>query len=80
MKKRNIYQNQSQELLHLFEQAGSGDKVMCVPMDYAKHDHLVMFCTGFLMRLSLVIVFKGKLLSEEILQICSRCSAVQCAR
>ncbi len=46
MKKRNIYQNQSQELLHLFEEAGSGDKVMCVPMDYAKHDHLVMFCNG----------------------------------
>ena len=46
MKRRNIYQNQSQELLHLFEQAGSGDKVMCVPMDYAKHDHLVMFCNG----------------------------------
>jgi len=36
MKKRNIYQNQSQELLYLFENAGSNDKVMCVPMDYAK--------------------------------------------
>ena len=46
MKKRNIYQNQSQELLHLFESAGSNDKVMCVPMDYAKNDHLVMFCNG----------------------------------
>ena len=37
-------QNQSQELLHLFEAAGSGAKVLCVPMDYAKKDHLVMFC------------------------------------
>jgi transposase len=46
MKKRNIYQNQSQELLQLFEEAGSSDKVMCVPMDYAKKDHLVMFCNG----------------------------------
>ena len=46
MKKRNIYQNQSQELLHLFEEAGSNDKIMCVPMDYAKNDHLVMFCNG----------------------------------
>ena len=46
MKKRNIYQNQSQELLHLFEEAGSSEKVMCVPMDYAKKDHLVMFCNG----------------------------------
>ncbi len=42
MKKRNIYQNQSQELLSLFEAAGSSAKVMCVPMDYAKKDHLVM--------------------------------------
>jgi len=46
MKKRNIYQNQSQELLSLFEAAGSSAKVMCVPMDYAKKDHLVMFCNG----------------------------------
>ena len=46
MKKRTIYQNQSQELLHLFEAAGSSAKVMCVPMDYAKKDHLVMFCNG----------------------------------
>jgi hypothetical protein len=46
MKKPNIYQNQSQQLLHLFEEAGSSEKVMCVPMDYAKNDHLVMFCNG----------------------------------
>ena len=46
MKKRNIYQNQSQELLSLFGSAGSSAKVMCVPMDYAKRDHLVMFCNG----------------------------------
>ena len=30
MKKRNIYQNQSQELLFLFENAGNNDKVMCI--------------------------------------------------
>jgi len=47
MKKRNIYLNRSQELLSLFEQAGSGAKVMCVPMDYAKKDHVVMFCNGY---------------------------------
>jgi transposase len=46
MKKRNIYQNQSQEIVNLFETAGSNEKVMCVPMDYAKNDHLVMFCNG----------------------------------
>ncbi len=44
MKKRNIYQNRSQELLSLFEEAGNSAKVMCVPMDYAKKDHTVQFC------------------------------------
>jgi len=47
MKKRTIYTNQSQELHHLFEQAGNGGKLMCVPMDYAKKDHVVMFCNGY---------------------------------
>jgi transposase len=46
MKKRNIYVHQSQELLGLFEQAGNSTKVMCVPIDYAKKDHVVMFCNG----------------------------------
>ena len=46
MKKTNIYPNRSQELLALFEQAGNHSKLMCVPIDYAKEDHLVMFCNG----------------------------------
>jgi transposase len=46
MKKRTIYSDQSQELLTLFEQAGNNAKVMCVPIDYAKKDHTVMFCNG----------------------------------
>ena len=46
MKKRTIYSDQSQELLKLFEDAGSNEKVMCVPIDYAKKDHVVMFCNG----------------------------------
>ena len=46
MKKRSIYQNQSQELLHLFEEAGNSAKVIRVPIDYAKKDHVVMFCNG----------------------------------
>jgi transposase len=45
-KNRNIYLNQSQELLSLFEDAGNNSKIMCVPMDYAKKDHIVMFCDG----------------------------------
>jgi len=46
MKKKNIFQNQSQEILTLFEMAKNRSKVMCVPMDYAKKDHMVMFCNG----------------------------------
>ena len=46
MKKQNIYRNQSQEILSLFESAGDRNKVMCIPMDYAKKDHVVMFCSG----------------------------------
>jgi len=46
MKKKTIYTNQSQELLRLFEEAGNSSKIMCVPMDYAKKDHVVMFCNG----------------------------------
>ena len=46
MKKTNIFQNQSQEILTLFEMAKNRSKVMCIPMDYAKKDHVVMFCNG----------------------------------
>ena len=46
MKRKNIYTNQSQELLTLFEKAGNGAKVMCVPIDYAKKDHVAMLCNG----------------------------------
>jgi len=47
MKKRTIYTDRSQELLTLFEEAGSSGKIMCVPIDYAKKDHVVMFCNGY---------------------------------
>jgi transposase len=46
MKKTNIYPDRSQELLALFEKAGNPSKLMCVPIDYAKKDHLIMFCNG----------------------------------
>jgi hypothetical protein len=46
MKKSNIYPNRSQELLALFEKAGSLSKLMCVPNDYTKEDHMAMFCNG----------------------------------
>jgi len=46
MKKRSIYKDQSQEIISLFNSAKDRKKVMCVPMDYAKKNHVVMFCNG----------------------------------
>ncbi len=46
MKKRNVFQNQSQEILSLFEMAKDRSKVMCIPIDYAKKDHMAMLCDG----------------------------------
>lgn len=46
MKKKNIYVNQCQELLHLFEEAGYNPKIMCVPIDYTRKHHVLMFCNG----------------------------------
>ena len=47
MKKRNIYQNRSQELCALFESADNTSKIMCIPIDYAKKHHVAMFCNGY---------------------------------
>ena len=46
MKKRSIYGQQSQELLRIYEEAGTSKKVLVVPVDYAKQDHVAMFCNG----------------------------------
>ncbi len=46
MKKRSIYGQQSQELLRIYEEAGTSKKVLIGAIDYAKKDHVVMFCNG----------------------------------
>lgn len=46
MKKRSIYGQQSQELLRIYEEAGTSKKVLVGAIDYAKKDHVVMFCNG----------------------------------
>jgi len=35
------------QALSLFEEAGKNEKIICVPIDYAKKDHIVMFCNGY---------------------------------
>ncbi len=46
MKKRSIYGQRSQELLRIYEEAGTSKKVLVGAIDYAKKDHVVMFCNG----------------------------------
>ena len=46
MKKRTIFQQQSQELLRIYEEAGNSKKVLVVAMDYAKKEHTIMLCNG----------------------------------
>jgi transposase len=46
MKNKSIFSYQSQELNSLFEEAGNNAKVLCIPIDYAKKEHVVMFCNG----------------------------------
>ncbi len=46
MEKGTIFQQQSQELMQIFEEAGTSKKVLVVVMDYAKKEHMVMFCNG----------------------------------
>lgn len=46
MKKRSIYGQQSQELLQIYEEAGTSSKVLVGAIDYAKKDHVIMLCNG----------------------------------
>jgi len=46
MKKRSIFGQQSQELLRIYEEAGTSKKVLVGAIDYAKKDHVVMLCNG----------------------------------
>jgi transposase len=46
MKKRSIYGQQSQELMRIYEEAGRPSKVLIGAIDYAKRDHVALFCNG----------------------------------
>ena len=43
---RTIYSNCNPQLLRIFEQAGHPAKVLCVALDYAKAQHMALFCNG----------------------------------
>ena len=46
MSKRSIFTRQNQTLIDLFKDAGHPDKVLCIPIDYAKLTHMALCCNG----------------------------------
>jgi len=46
MSKKSIFTRQNQTLIDLFKDAGHPDKVLCVPIDYAKQTHMALCCNG----------------------------------
>jgi len=46
MKNKNIFTAQNQTLINLFKDAGHPDKVLCIPIDYAKQTHMALCCNG----------------------------------
>ena len=58
MKKRSIYQNRSQELYSLFQDAGNNSKIMFIPIDYVKKCHVLIFCRSVVMLCSDVLLDK----------------------
>ncbi|NCD26746.1 MAG: IS110 family transposase [Deltaproteobacteria bacterium] len=43
---KSIFQRANPAILELFEKAGSPEKVLCVPIDYAKREHTALACNG----------------------------------
>jgi transposase len=46
MKERSIFTRQNQTLINLFRDAQHPEKVLCVPLDYAKQTHMALCCNG----------------------------------
>ena len=46
MSKKSIFTRQNQSLIELFQDAGHPDKVLCIPIDYAKQTHMALCCNG----------------------------------
>jgi transposase len=46
MKHRNIFTHQNQTIIDLFNDAGHPEKVLCIPVDYAKLTHVGLCCDG----------------------------------
>ncbi len=46
MKHKNIFTSQNQLIIDLFHDAGHPEKVLCIPIDYAKLTHVGLCCDG----------------------------------
>jgi hypothetical protein len=46
MKNKSIFTRQNQTLIDLFRDAKHLDKVLCIPLDYAKTTHMALCCNG----------------------------------
>jgi transposase len=46
MNNKNIFTAQNQTLINLFKDAEHPDKVLCIPIDYAKQTHMALCCNG----------------------------------
>ena len=43
---KSIFQRSNPAILDLFERAGRPEKVLCIPIDYAKREHTALACNG----------------------------------
>jgi len=46
MKNKSIFTRQNQTLINLFHDAQHPEKVLCIPLDYAKATHVALCCNG----------------------------------
>jgi len=46
MKNKSIFTRQNQTLINLFRDAQHPEKVLCIPLDYAKATHVALCCNG----------------------------------
>ena len=46
MKSKSIFTRQNQTLINLFRDAKHPEKVLCIPLDYAKSTHMALCCNG----------------------------------
>ena len=72
----SIYAKQNPKIRQIFEQAGSPAKLLCGAIDYAKAQHVVLFCNGFgdILKKSFAIANSPEGLKTLLEELGSTCS------